>query len=276
MDVAEPMLQDVAEADQDRQADAAQLQVIDQLLEIDRRGSASFVGCTSSARSRRSRSSPCPSGRCRTARSRRRRPVVGGTDAGGARARDRGHQALFMWRMITRFVRAADGATSCLQAGVRDDRRRPIARCAPCGTAPRAPRRRRVCVSTWAFTRAPSASHGAARRARPDARAVADVDDLGRRHLARDRPSTVMSRASTLASTCAFGPMRERVRRHVDRAGDDAVNHHVFFAVQVAVDEQAVRKVRSSWCARPPVRWRRRGARRRSRKMSVALGERRQ
>ena len=36
VDVLEPMLQDVAEADERRQADAAQLQVIDQLLEIDR------------------------------------------------------------------------------------------------------------------------------------------------------------------------------------------------------------------------------------------------
>ena len=36
VDVLQPMLQDVAEADQRRQADAAQLQVIDQLLEVDR------------------------------------------------------------------------------------------------------------------------------------------------------------------------------------------------------------------------------------------------
>ena len=41
----EPLPQDVAEADQDRQADAAQLQVIDELLQIDRR-SGSFVACT--------------------------------------------------------------------------------------------------------------------------------------------------------------------------------------------------------------------------------------
>ena len=36
VDVGEPLAQDVAEPDQDRQADAAKLQVIDQLLEIDR------------------------------------------------------------------------------------------------------------------------------------------------------------------------------------------------------------------------------------------------
>ena len=36
VDVPQPVLEDVAEADQDRQVDAAQLQVIDQLLEVDR------------------------------------------------------------------------------------------------------------------------------------------------------------------------------------------------------------------------------------------------
>ena len=36
VDVRQPLLQDVAEPDQDRQADAAQLQVIDELLEVDR------------------------------------------------------------------------------------------------------------------------------------------------------------------------------------------------------------------------------------------------
>ncbi len=35
VDVAEPVAQDVAEANQDRQADAAQLQVIDELFEVD-------------------------------------------------------------------------------------------------------------------------------------------------------------------------------------------------------------------------------------------------
>ena len=35
VDVAEPLPQDVAEADQDRQLDAAQLQVVDQLLQVD-------------------------------------------------------------------------------------------------------------------------------------------------------------------------------------------------------------------------------------------------
>ena len=38
VDVAEPVAEDVAEADEDRQLDAAQLQVIDQLLQVDRPG----------------------------------------------------------------------------------------------------------------------------------------------------------------------------------------------------------------------------------------------
>ena len=37
VDVADAVPQDVAEADEHRQADAAQLQVVDQLLQIDRR-----------------------------------------------------------------------------------------------------------------------------------------------------------------------------------------------------------------------------------------------
>ena len=41
-DVAEPLLEDVAEPDQDRQADAAQLQVVDQLLQVD--GLAGVLG----------------------------------------------------------------------------------------------------------------------------------------------------------------------------------------------------------------------------------------
>ena len=36
VDVADAMLEDVGEADEDRQADAAELQPIDQLLEVDR------------------------------------------------------------------------------------------------------------------------------------------------------------------------------------------------------------------------------------------------
>ena len=38
VDLAQAVLQDVGEADQDRQVDAAQLQPIDQLLQVDRRG----------------------------------------------------------------------------------------------------------------------------------------------------------------------------------------------------------------------------------------------
>ncbi len=43
---AQAVLQDFAEADQDGQRDAAQLQIVDQLLEIDARGSGSLSGCT--------------------------------------------------------------------------------------------------------------------------------------------------------------------------------------------------------------------------------------
>ena len=47
VDVAQAMLQDVGEAHQDGQRDAAHLQAIHQLLEVDRTARASFVGCTS-------------------------------------------------------------------------------------------------------------------------------------------------------------------------------------------------------------------------------------
>ena len=46
VDLAEAVLEDVGEADEDGQADAAQLQAIDELLEVDGACSVSLVGCT--------------------------------------------------------------------------------------------------------------------------------------------------------------------------------------------------------------------------------------
>ena len=51
VDLAEPVLQDVGEADEDRQADAAQLQAIDQLLQVD--GAARCPSSDAPARARR-------------------------------------------------------------------------------------------------------------------------------------------------------------------------------------------------------------------------------
>ena len=71
VDVAEPVPQDVGEAEQHRQPDAAELQVIGELLQVDRaRRILGRVG-EDVAFARRSRSSPCPTDRARTARWRR-------------------------------------------------------------------------------------------------------------------------------------------------------------------------------------------------------------
>ena len=51
VDLAEPMLEDVGEADEDRQADAAELQAIDQLLQVD--GARRILGRMDLRRGRR-------------------------------------------------------------------------------------------------------------------------------------------------------------------------------------------------------------------------------
>ena len=66
-DVGEPLPQDVAKPDEDRQPDAAQLQVIDELLQVDRTDQGSGWRGRGRGRWRRWRSSPCPTARSRTA-----------------------------------------------------------------------------------------------------------------------------------------------------------------------------------------------------------------
>ena len=73
-------LQDAGEADQDRQVDAAQLQPVDQLLQIEPAIGVLGRDGPARARCRRWRSIPFPSGRCRTTRRRRWPSTVGPLD----------------------------------------------------------------------------------------------------------------------------------------------------------------------------------------------------